>query len=61
MNKLDNGMIEIEGTYYQYDYDFDCYYRVSEPVHETLKERMIKIATALMLLLIIMIGSKYYF
>jgi hypothetical protein len=61
MNKLDNGMIEIEGKYYQHDYEFDCYYRVSEPVHETLKERMIKIAAALMLLLIIVIGSKYYF
>ena len=54
-------MIEIEGKYYQHDYEFDCYYRVSEPVHETLKERMIKIAAALMLLLIIVIGSKYYF
>ena len=54
-------MIEIDGKTYMHDYDFDCYYRVQEPVSETVKERMVKIAGALILLAVIVVGSKYYF
>ncbi len=61
MKKLDNGMIEVDGKVYMHDYDHDCYFRISDPREETFRERMIKIAAALTLLGIIVLGSKYYF
>ena len=61
IKEIDNTMIEIDGKVYMYDYDHDCYFRVSDPRQETFSERMIKIAVAVSLLIIIVLGSKYYF
>lgn len=61
MKKLNNGMIEVDGKVYMHDYDHDCYFRISDPREETFRERMIKIAMALAVLVIIVFGSKYYF
>lgn len=60
MKKLDNGMIEIDGKVYMHDYDHDCYFRISDPRTETFRERMIKIAVALALLVIIIVATKYF-
>ena len=61
MKKIDNSMIEVDGRVYMYDYESDIYFRVSDPRTETFRERMIKIAIAVGLLVIIIVGSKYYF
>ena len=61
MKKIDNSMIEVDGRFYMYDYDSDCYFRIREPRTLTLRERMENIAIAVCLLAVIIIGSKYYF
>jgi hypothetical protein len=60
MKKLDNTMIEVDGKFYMYDYDHDCYFRVSEPRTETLRERIINISVALGLLIAIVAVTKYF-
>jgi len=61
MKKIDNNMIEVDGRVYMYDHDSDVYFRIHDPITETFRERMIKIAVALGLLVIIVVLSKYYF
>jgi len=57
MNQTRPGTIEVEGRTYQYDYDHDVYYRIHHQEPETLRERLIKIGTALLLLLAIFVFS----
>ena len=60
MRKIDDSMIEIDGKVYVHDYDSDCYFRIHDPTTETFRERMIKIAVAIGLLVIIVISVKYF-
>jgi hypothetical protein len=61
VKKIDNSTLEVDGRFYMYDYDSDCYLRISEPRTETFRERMIKIVAAVVGLMIIMVSTKYYF
>lgn len=60
MKKLNDSMIEVDGKVYMHDYDHDCYFRISDPRTETFRERMIKIAVALMVLVATIALAKYF-
>lgn len=60
MNHVRPSTIEVEGRTYMYDYDYDIYYRVHDQTPETPKERAIKIALALLLLLGIVLFSHFF-
>jgi len=52
--------IEINGKTYQYDYDYDIYYRTHAQEPETPGERWIKVVVALTLLAGIMAFARAY-
>ena len=52
--------IEIDGCFYQYDYESDIYYRVHNQKPETPRERWTKVTVASLLLLMIMAFAHFY-
>lgn len=61
MNELYNTTIEINGRVYRYDPDHDCYYRSHYQTPETELERWTKVIGATILLILIVVASRYYF
>lgn len=57
MNEQYKETIEIEGRVYRYDPDFDCYYRSHNQPPETAQERWTKVAIAIVLLIILVVGA----
>jgi hypothetical protein len=55
MNELYEQTIVINGKTYRYDPDFDCYYRSYPQTPETWHERLISMAGAVILLVILML------
>jgi hypothetical protein len=55
--------IEVNGKTYRHDPDFDAYYRVHDQPPETLKQRMIKIGLAVLVLisLLYFFGDPWFF
>jgi hypothetical protein len=52
--------IVVNGKTYQYDYDFDCYYRCHDQTPESVRTRLIKITGAILLLFAIMLFAKFF-
>lgn len=52
--------VEIDGRFYQYDYDHDIYYRVHDQAPETPRERWTKVAIALLILLAIILFAHFF-
>jgi hypothetical protein len=52
--------IEVNGRVYQYDYDYDIYYRTHQQKLETPRERWTKVAVASLLLLMILLFAHFF-
>ena len=60
MNNENPSTIEVNKKTYQYDYEFDCYYRCSPQPPQTRFEKWRDISAGLIFLVLIVIFSHFF-